>query len=124
LVASSVALLEAVRPSSDPARRTQWMVRGTGVGFALFTVMMCVGAVYSFLLFADWYRWEIVGTSTFIGWLGYGAVLHAYLLFGWTGRRLAWATLGLLPVLLFAFWSWSVFSGTYHYFDLIAIRAM
>ncbi len=105
-------------PSLDRA-----VLRGVGVGFATLTSMMVVGSLYSYALFTDWYRWEIVGASTFAAWLGYGLSLHAYLMFGWRGRRFAWCALALVPLVLMAFWSWSVISSTYHHFDIPVIKA-
>lgn len=99
------------------------VLRGLGLGFALLTTMIAVGSAYSYILFGDWYRWELVGASTMAAWLGYASSLHAHLMFGWRGRKLAWCAVAMLPLLLLVFWSWSVFSGTYHYFDLSVIRA-
>lgn len=99
------------------------VVRTAGLGFLMLTVMMAVGAVYSWMLTADWYPWEMVGTLTAAAWLGYAAVLHARIMFGWRGRRLAWAMLAVLPVTVAAFWVWSIYAGTYHHFDIAVIRA-
>lgn len=99
------------------------MTRGIGLGFGLLSVMMVIGAIYSYMLFAEWYRWELVGVSCLAAWLGYGSALHARLMFAWQGRKLAWCALALLPLLLMTFWSWSLFTGTYHSFDINAIRA-
>jgi ABC-type transport system involved in cytochrome c biogenesis permease subunit len=99
------------------------VVRSAGTGFAVFTAMCAVGSVYSYVLFADFWRWEIVGTSAVVAWMGYGAVLHMRLGFGWKDRRLLMAMAAMLPIVLFVFWSWSLFSGTYHHFDLNALIA-
>ncbi len=125
LLTSSMAGLARIvgRNAAGNERHDAMVLRGLGLGFALFTAMMAVGAAYSYVLFGDWYRWEIVGASAMAAWLGYASSLHAYLMFGWRGRRLAWCAVAMLPLLLLVFWAWSVFSGTYHYFDLSIIRA-
>lgn len=93
------------------------------LGFAAFTAMLAVGSFYSYQIFGSWFTWEITETICAAAWLGYGLAVHARLLFGWSGRRLAWFALALLPLLLLAFWVWSLYPGTYHHFDIIPIRA-
>lgn len=121
--AMRAAALLIERESDLEAERLERIVRTTGVGFALFTCMLAIGAVYSYVLFADFWRWEIVGTSSAVAWIGYGGAMHAHLMYGWRDRRLAWVIVGLLPVLLFVFWAWSIYAGTYHHFDLNALIA-
>lgn len=101
----------------------QVLFRGAGVGFALFSVMMVLGSAYSFLLFSDWFRWEIVEAFAAATWLAYGLALHAAMMFGWRGRRLASALLVASVLMLCTFWVWSFWSGTYHHFEIPAIRA-
>ncbi|MCL4079186.1 cytochrome c biogenesis protein [Coriobacteriia bacterium Es71-Z0120] len=113
----------AERNAERSAELDSLIVRGVGLGFAAFSAMMMVGSVYSYVLFADWYRWEIVGTTAFAAWLGYALTAHAYAMFGWRGRRIAWCVLALLPLVLAVFWSWSIMSNTYHHFDIPDIRA-
>ncbi len=97
--------------------------RGLGLGFAFLTLMMAVGAIYSFMLFADWYRWEVVETLTAATWLAYGSVIHARLLFDWKGRAFHIAALCVLPLLVATFWVWSIYAGTYHHFDITVLKA-
>lgn len=85
-------------------------------GFVGLTATMASGAVYSFVLFSDWYRWQIVETLAAALWLAYALALHSRLFFGWKGRRLAWVTIAVGPVLLAAYWIWAFFRSTYHYF--------
>lgn len=108
---------------SDADTLDEFIFRGTGAGFAFLTLMLAVGSYYSFLLFADWYRWEITETFAAATWLAYGLVLHAIMMFGWKGRRLAWAVLICVPLLLCTFWVWSFWSGTYHHFEIPELRA-
>jgi ABC-type transport system involved in cytochrome c biogenesis permease subunit len=86
------------------------------VGFVGLSVTMATGALYSFALFTDWYRWQIVEVLAAVIWLSYALVLHARLFFGWKDRRLAWATIAIGPIMLAAYWVWAFFPGTYHYF--------
>jgi ABC-type transport system involved in cytochrome c biogenesis permease subunit len=126
LSSSMAALARILRPSDEasaPALENQ-TIRGLGVGFALFTGVIVVGAFYGYELFAEWFRWELVEVLSVAAWIAYGLAIHAWLLFGWRGRRLAAAALATLPLLLLAFWSWSIYSGTYHYFDIVPVPAM
>lgn len=106
------------RPGAQPAWQPI-LTRCLGAGFALLTATMASGAVLSFGVFGSWYQWQIAETLAAALWLAYGFLLHAYLLFGWRDRRLAVLVLGVLPLALAAFWSWSLYSGTYHYFETI-----
>lgn len=120
---TAAALIVARRPGWDSAAADSVVVRGAGLGFALFTVMIAVGSLYSYLLFADWFKWEMVEAFAAAAWLGYSSVLHAFMFFRWRGSRLAWAMLIVMPLMLGTFWVWSIYSGTYHNFDIPEIRA-
>lgn len=95
------------------------VMRLLGSAFALLTATMASGSLLSFAAFGSWYQWQIAETLAAALWLGYGFLLHAYLLFGWRDRRLAVLVVALLPLSLAAFWSWSVYPATYHYFERI-----
>lgn len=123
LWACMIALRTVVRGSSADASHDALLVRAAGVGFALFSGVLVIGAIYSFQLFTRYFTWEIVETLSVCLWLAYGLILHQRLFFGWTGRRLAWLVLATLPLLLATFWVWSIFSGTYHFFEITEFRA-
>lgn len=91
-------------------------------GFSALTALLAVGSWYLYVLFAVFWKWEIVETLTLIAWIGYGMVIHGRLFYRWRGRVLDIGVALLLPVLLLAFFIWSVFPGTYHYFDIPLVR--
>lgn len=126
LLSACMAALGRLLPpgSEDVETLDWWIIRGLGVGFALFSGLLAVGAFYGYELFAEWFRWELVEVLSVAAWLAYGLAVHAWLLFGWRGKRIAVVVLGTLPLLLLAFWSWSIYSGTYHYFDIVPFKAM
>jgi ABC-type transport system involved in cytochrome c biogenesis permease subunit len=124
IVASMSALaLLLDRAGTDEAVLDAIVFRGLGIGFATFSLMMVAGSIYTYQLFGDWFRWEFVETLCAAAWLAYGAALHARLLFGWRGRRLAWLAVALLPLLVAAFWAWSLYPATYHYFEIPELKA-
>jgi ABC-type uncharacterized transport system permease subunit len=125
LTAASMAALGLLlsRREGEASAWDESLSRLTGAGFALLTATMSSGAVYSFMLFSEWYRWQVVEAFSAAAWLSYGLVLHSRLMFGWRGRRLAWSVLAVVPLMLAAFWIWSVYPDTYHYFEgVLAVR--
>lgn len=125
LVASTAAIL-VIRRGTDQPAEGRWdalLFRSVGYGYAALTLMLAVGATYSYLLFGSWYKWEMVESFAAAAWLGYAVVLHAAMTFGWRGRRLAWSLLSVLPLMLGTFWVWSFYAGTYHHFEIPAIKA-
>lgn len=118
---AALALLIGRRDEASAAAHNAHMVRGLGVGFALYTGLIVVGAIYSQQLFSEWFLWEVVEVLSVAAWVAYGLALHAHLLFGWQGRRLAWLSLAITPLMLSSFWVWSLYSGTYHYFDITPV---
>lgn len=123
LWACMIALRVILRGSSADTEADALLVRTSGIGFVLFSGVLAIGAIYSFQLFTRYFTWEIVETLSVCLWLAYGLILHQRLFFGWTGKRLAWLVLATLPLLLATFWVWSVFSGTYHFFEITEFRA-
>lgn len=118
---SMKALAVLLGRGSEQADRE--LLQGAGIGFVLFSGMMAVGSFYSYQLFASWFKWEMVETVAAAAWLGYASVLHVSLMLGWRGKRRAGAILAVLPLLLLSFWVWSLYSGTYHFFDINILRA-
>lgn len=92
------------------------------LGYLAFTAMLSIGALYLWVLFATLWRWEIVGSLSLLAWLLYGLLIHGRLFYRWRGPWYDAGVLAVLPVLLLAFWVWSVFPGTYHYFDIPLVR--
>lgn len=99
------------------------LLGAASLGFVLFTGVIGIGALYSFQLFTRYFSWEIVETFSVVTWLAYALVLHQRLFFGWRGNRLATLMVLTLPLLLATYWTWSIFSGTYHFFELSELKA-
>lgn len=110
------------RRGERPEAEDRLLLLLIAAGYVLLTIMISVGAWFLFVLFAKFWRWEIVGTLGAIVWLGYSLIIHGALLHGVRGRSLDWyAALMLVPLLLL-FWVWSVYPNTYHFFDIVLVR--
>lgn len=116
--AAAIGLL-LCRRAADDAAWDEALTRLLGLGFALLTLTIASGSVYSFILFGEWYRWQIVETASAVAWLACATLLHLRLLHRWQGRRLAVATLVAFLITVPAFWIWAVYPTTYHYFDAV-----
>lgn len=120
LLAATTVAIRALATRTEQSVR-EWdahLLRLLGWGFIGLTATMVSGSIFSFVLFSEWYRWQIVETLAAATLLAYGLVLHARLFFAWRNRRLAVAVAAVGPLLLAAFWIWAVFPDTYHYFGL------
>lgn len=123
--ASSLAVFGALGKQPKGLKREEVDDRIGGalnVGFLNLTAMMLTGAWYLYVVFAEFWRWEVVGTMSLVAWIGYGMVIHARYFYRLGGRGLAWAVLAVLPAMILTFWVWSLFPGTYHYFDILLLR--
>lgn len=100
----------------------EYIARTLNLGFLALTATILVGGWYLYILFATFWRWDVVGTLSLAAWLGYGMVIHARYFYRLSGRGLAGAVLAVLPFLILMFWIWSVFPGSYHYFDIPLLK--
>lgn len=100
----------------------EYVARTLNLGFLALTATILIGAWYLYILFATFWRWDVVGTLSLAAWLGYGMVIHARYFYRLSGRGLAVAVLSVLPFLILMFWVWSVLPGTYHYFDVPLLK--
>lgn len=92
------------------------------LGYLNFTATLAFGSWYLYVLFGTFWRWEIVETFSLIAWVLYAMLIHGRLFYGWSGRAYHAAVVAVLPVLLLAYWVWSVFPGTFHFFDIPLMR--
>ncbi len=121
LWAGSISAREIVRgfrrkdlsPDAD-----RLVFRLMAIGYLFLTGMILAGSWYLFVLFATFWRWEIVGSLALLTWVGYSIAVHGWLIQGWRGARLFWVSAILLIPLVLMYWVWSVFPGTYHFFDI------
>ncbi len=105
-LAFGVAILYLVqdrrpRPSLPaPPILDSLIYRATILGFLLLTLGIFTGSVWAETAWGRYWSWDHKETWSLITWLIYAALLHARLLKGWHGRRIAWlAVLGFMAVL-------------------------
>lgn len=91
-------------------------------GFCGLTGMLATGSWYLFILFDSFWDWSVVETLSLVAWLGYAIVIHGRLFYRWHGRRLDVSVLLVLPVLIAAYFIWSVFPGTWHFFEIPLVK--
>ncbi len=74
--------------------------RAAILGFFLLTFGILTGAVWAETAWGKYWSWDPKEDASLVIWLIYAAMLHARLLKGWQGRRIAWlAVLGFLAVI-------------------------
>jgi cytochrome c-type biogenesis protein CcsB len=74
--------------------------QATIIGFLLLTLGILTGAVWAETAWGRYWSWDPKETWSLITWLMYATLLHARLVKGWQGRRIAWlAVLGFAAVL-------------------------
>jgi len=89
------------RPSLPPQPQLDRLLyQATIIGFLLLTLGILTGAVWAETAWGRYWSWDPKETWSLITWLIYATLLHARLVKGWQGRRIAWlAVAGFLAVL-------------------------
>ncbi len=105
---------------AEAERLDELQYRLLSVAFLLLTGLIAAGAWYGEILFDSFWRWDPIECLAAIAWLSTALLLHAYLFFGWRGRRLAVATLlvGISVLLLYKGIPHLSRALTFHNFDL------
>jgi cytochrome c-type biogenesis protein CcsB len=105
------------RPSLPPAGLLDRTIyRTTILGFLLLTIGILTGAVWAESAWGRYWSWDPKETWSLITWFIYATLLHARLLKGWQGRRIAWlAVAGFMAVLFTYFGVSFLLSGLHSY---------
>jgi cytochrome c-type biogenesis protein CcsB len=105
------------RPSLPPLPLIDNLIyRTTVLGFLLLTLGIVTGAVWAETAWGRYWSWDPKETWSLITWFIYAALLHARLLKGWHGRRIAWlAVLGFMAVLFTYFGVSFLLTGLHAY---------
>jgi cytochrome c-type biogenesis protein CcsB len=112
-------LLTEHRPRTSvppPAQLDRLIYQATILGFLLLTLGILTGAVWAESAWGRYWSWDPKETWSLITWLIYASLLHARMLKGWQGRRIAWlAVLGFLAVLFTYFGVSFLLTGLHAY---------
>ena len=86
------------------------------VGFLLLTAGIITGAVWAHAAWGTYWSWDPKETWSLITWLVYAAILHARMVKGWAGRRIAiLAMIGFACVLFTYFGVNTLLPGLHSY---------
>lgn len=107
------------RPGLPPLSQLDRLIYQTAtLGFLLLTLGILTGAVWAESAWGRYWSWDPKETWSLITWLIYAALLHARLVKGWQGRRLAWlAVLGFMAVLFTYFGVSFLLTGLHSYLN-------
>ncbi len=87
-------------PENDVVRTDSLMYRIVSVGFFLLTLGILSGSAWAQQSWGRYWGWDPKETWSLITWILYALFLHARVVRGWSGRRLAFIViLGFLAVL-------------------------
>ena len=105
------------RPALPPLPALDGLIyRTTVLGFLLLTLGIVTGAVWAETAWGRYWSWDPKETWSLITWFIYAALLHARLLKGWQGHRIAWlAVLGFMAVLFTYFGVSFLLTGLHSY---------
>ncbi len=116
-----------VRPGSvlerapDVPQLQDLTFRLVAFGFMVNGVMIGSGSIWAYELWGSYWRWDPVETWSLITWLAFGLYMHARLILGWRGKRLAWMALFSIFGVMMMFWGVqfapSLFGSRYHLFS-------
>jgi cytochrome c-type biogenesis protein CcsB len=89
---------KAVTP--PPAEMDRLIYQAVVIGFIFLTLGILTGAVWAEQAWGRYWSWDPKETWSLITWFIYATLLHARLVKGWAGKRIAWlAILGFGAVL-------------------------
>ena len=86
------------------------------IGFLLLTAGIITGAVWAQVAWGSYWSWDPKETWSLITWFVYAAVLHARMVRGWAGRRIALMALAGFGCVLFTYFGVNLLlSGLHSY---------
>jgi cytochrome c-type biogenesis protein CcsB len=86
------------------------------IGFLLLTLGIATGSVWAHSAWGTYWSWDPKETWSLITWLLYAALLHARLMRGWHGKRIAWLSIIGFACVLFTYFGVNfILSGLHSY---------
>jgi len=85
------------------------------MGFLLLTLGIITGSVWAHTAWGSYWTWDPKETWSLITWLVYAAMLHARLIRGWQGKRLAMLSIAGFVCILFTYFGVNYLSSLHSY---------
>jgi cytochrome c-type biogenesis protein CcsB len=86
------------------------------IGFLLLTLGIATGSVWAHSAWGTYWSWDPKETWSLITWLLYAALLHARMIKGWHGNRIAWLSIIGFSCVLFTYFGVNfILSGLHSY---------
>ncbi|MCJ7833402.1 MAG: c-type cytochrome biogenesis protein CcsB [Deltaproteobacteria bacterium] len=86
------------------------------IGFFLLTLGIATGSIWAHSAWGAYWRWDPKETWSLITWLLYAALLHARMMKGWHGTRIAWLSIIGFACVLFTYFGVNfLLSGLHSY---------
>ncbi len=86
------------------------------IGFLLLTLGIATGSVWAHSAWGTYWSWDPKETWSLITWLLYAAFLHARMMKGWHGSRVAWLSIIGFACVLFTYFGVNfILSGLHSY---------
>ncbi len=90
--------------------------RAAILGFAFLTIAMVLGLMLLVKVYGTYWKWDPKVAATFVTWFIYSVGVAAGRLWGWSGRRVALASIAGFLVILFSLVVINLFLTTFHEF--------
>ncbi len=100
----------------DRATLESFIYRSMLFGFFWLSLGIITGAIWADQAWGNYWSWDPKETWSFITWLIYGGGIHARIIRGWTGKKIAWLNIiGFISVLFTYFGVNFLLSGLHSY---------
>lgn len=99
----------------EPQLLEEWTHRLVVFGFLFLTAGIITGAVWANTAWGRYWGWDPKETWSLITWFVYATLLHARLVSGWRGRRIAVLSLVGFGAVLFTYFGVNLLPGLHSY---------
>ena len=89
--------------------------RSVTVGFPFLTLTIVLGAIWADIAWGKFWSWDPKETASLVTWLIYAAYMHARLMRGWRGTKIAILLIVGFGAILLTFFGNYVFTGLHAY---------
>ena len=97
------ALFGVVFLTADERHAETQQYRTLLLGYVLFSMAMIFGGIWAYLAWGTYWLWTPKELWTTIVWFFYSLYLHARLVRGWTGRKVAWLGIAGFLIVMFTY---------------------